>query len=66
MWVLVCQNFRNEFHFHFGRNLPLATFGSERVKRWLLRKLVEKKVKSSLEFNYFVKQSEAKRSALYQ
>ena len=30
MMLFVCHNFRNEIR-KFGRNLPLATFGSERV-----------------------------------
>ena len=31
MVLFVCQNFRQR-NLEFGRNLPLATFGSERVK----------------------------------
>ena len=33
MILFVCQNFR-KWNWKFGRNMPLATFGSERVKLW--------------------------------
>ena len=36
MMLFVCQNFRNEI-WEFARNLPLATFGSERVNGATLR-----------------------------
>ena len=35
MMLFVCQNFR-KWIWKFGRNLPLATFGSERVKNVML------------------------------